>query len=601
MPKVPQLQVQTRRQTGGLGAAVDPGEARQWGEGLAKLGEAGFRVGAALAKADKANKATANSLFVAMAEREKKRRTQDIMNNFESLATSREQYTKDVRKVIDQEDAVIYKELEAMFGTVDPVTKQAAQTKLVGISSSFENEISARGVALETQYLKSSADQFISSQITDVMNNPDGVAESLAAQEGFIVDLYDQLGIPPGDVRTENAIRGYAKQTYVTALEGFMSKNRYRDAQEFLFKNDHTKVLSPEEAQSFTDLIRKRRDHYENRTYTEGERAYKLGERRKEEDYQEIMLDLYTQIDQARKEEDFTAIADLAQKADELASGGGLGINNRNLVVKKSKELLEKESTQTGYNDIAIKFFDFTTEKDLIGLRTHVIEMERVEKLTDEDAQSWLRLIQQKIDTVKSDPNKEKWVQANRDFLKKFAPNEQDLLVALDKKFGGNPYEEGYLALKMSHAQPMLAFERRIRVEGLSPDEALALTIPETVPSDTAVRPPMFKNRKAPTNPDEWNEDFEHYRVQTIQQKRLGTYSEQADIQARADLARQRKRIEADSELEPIRERLREAEKNRSEIEKAVQETTVLDKLLNNLGPNLPLPNITPQNIPYRR
>src|SRR5690554_3291832 len=70
MARVPTLRTQPRRTGSGLGLAADPQEARQWGQGFAQLGEATFRLGASLAKA---NKATRNTLLAEEAKTAKER------------------------------------------------------------------------------------------------------------------------------------------------------------------------------------------------------------------------------------------------------------------------------------------------------------------------------------------------------------------------------------------------------------------------------------------------------------------------------------------------------------------------------------------------
>ena len=54
-------------------------------------------------------------------------------------------------------------------------------------------------------------------------------------------------------------IRNEAKSLYVTGIESLMERGDFRDARDFVTSAEQVKVLKPEEAQNFTDLIRKRK------------------------------------------------------------------------------------------------------------------------------------------------------------------------------------------------------------------------------------------------------------------------------------------------------------------------------------------------------
>jgi len=561
---------------GGLGNAVNPSLARSSGEGAAALGKALFGFGTTLARLDRANKEVTDTNIVADAELYKSRRYNDAKKNFEALQTNRETYVDQMRAEIERIDKDADQYLTQTYGSsYSPKTRNAVGAKLKSMSTSFDSEIQTRGLEIETLFVKNKTDEIMSTRLQTVRDQPYNYPETLSEMQRDLVEIHDKLGIPPGDSRTEQALRDLTKRTALTAVDGFIDREEFNNAEALVVRSDITKSLTPEEVEIYTKKIEDRRYQADERNFTATERSRREAEYQKEKlqltNYQAI---LSAKI-KAKQDGDYSQLRALEQQAE-------IGLATDSLSDKHMKEFgsatqrdIVRKSYESGL-DIASSLYSLDTPKDFLDMQKRVKLMIETDNMTDEHGAMWLARIQEREARKLSDPKLDKHIKRNLDYLNGvFQVSEPELDVML-RKYGNDLQDPGFIAAK--EIRPRVALEYLTRVQnGMNPDEAMFEVMAESRLGTVVKRPQSLSGRPVPQSPDDYQGDLIY--LDSIRDK----LSKKEYDDSLNHLIEVKRRIEAQLKAEEDLKRIKATRSDPKYLEKRMNElesNTVLEDLL---------------------
>lgn len=596
MPRVPLLNPQLRRNPAGLGGAADPQEARQWGQGFAQLGEAMFKAGSALHKLDSSN--AKSRMFEAEAFI-KKRTKQFYTNEIESSdINNRKDFSENIEKKFNKFQKEILKEAEQMFGRQSPENSDRIRAALIETSSSFIPQVNAKGVERESAFITMQADSAVRDVLESIYIDPLGLNEYMSEAVGLVGNLYESNGVSPDDPKAQDRIKSITKQGVLQAVEGLISQNMFEQANDLIVRQETAKFLTAEEQEKFSDKIIQRAIQAENLEYQRSERSRRQQERELQEMYNDNKALLLGELNQAVKDENFEAVAQIEKQMREMQDGGGLGSKEANEVKVRVGAELQKVSFDRSYSELAKDFYSLNTDADLLGLQSRVNQLHDTYQLTDQHSEKWLSLIQKKRDSLKSDPQRNRLINFYMKQLQEAVGlNNRDLQVQLTK-FNDDPNSAEYQAFKNRAMLPVLQYGKEVYSDaGINPEDAFLKALDISIPGGTTLRPQLFIGRPVPESKQDLDEEKAHLKAKMLEDKLKGEYNIQKEIEALDHLERIQKSIEEKARFPKLRERVDAIEEQNRQTKILIQDDNILQELMDNLGTQ-DLEFIGPRYIP---